>query len=71
MLSQGKVVQKGSVEKSFSASEDVADKYEDENKVIDDVEVQIVPPVDQSRETEAAESEEEECKSAKEARYVT
>ena len=56
MLSKGKVVLKGSVQKSFSASEGVAEKYEDENKIIDDVEV-------------IEESREEKCKSAKKARY--
>lgn len=67
MLSQGRVVKEGSIPQTFSASDDVADQYEDKEKVIDDAEVQIVPPVDPARESES-ESEEEECKSAKEAR---
>lgn len=68
MLHQGRVVKEGSLLQTFSASDDVADQYEDKEKVIDDAEVQIVPPVDPGRESES--SEEEECKSAKEARYV-
>nr|BAR45588.1 alpha-2-macroglobulin 2 [Hasarius adansoni] len=70
VLKQGRVVKKGSIEKSFSTKDDVADLYEDEYKVIDDVEMQIVPPVDQSEIPKSSEPKEEECKSAKEARYV-
>lgn len=67
VISQGRIVRKGSVDTSFSVSDDVSSQYEDENKVIDDTETQIVPAVDP---THPRESAEEECKSAKDARYV-
>jgi hypothetical protein len=67
VLHQGDVVQKGFVERSFSEDDDVASQYEDKDKVVDDVAIQIVPSVDPSH---PPESEDEECKSAKEARYV-
>nr|WBW70092.1 venom protein [Lampona murina] len=78
VLSQGKVVRKGSVEKSFSVTDDVSKNYEDKDKVIDDAEVQVVPALDRTPSFEipddssssSSESKEDECKSAKEARYV-
>lgn len=80
MLSQGRVVQKGSVQTSFQVSDDVSKQYEDADKVIDDVEVQISPapdsynaliePTAASDSSSSSESNEVECKSAKEARYL-
>lgn len=68
VMSQGRVMQNGYVEKSFSVDDDVSTQYEDKSKTIDDVEVQISPSVDSLQSQES--SPEEECRSAKEARYV-
>lgn len=67
VLRQGVAIASGKVDTSFSVKDDVSHKYQDDEKLVNERETQILPPVS---EEDLKSSTDEECPSAREARYI-
>ncbi|GIY49716.1 murinoglobulin-1 [Caerostris extrusa] len=71
IINQGVVVKTDIQEVSFNTEDDVSSKYENDDDVIKGSEIQIVPPPQSASDsTNDAVSDEENCQSAIEAKYV-
>ncbi|GIX94006.1 alpha-2-macroglobulin-like protein 1, partial [Caerostris darwini] len=73
VLRLGKIVSTGTQEVNFNIEDDVSSKYENDNELINDSEIQIVPVPDDSPSPSSSseeDSDENLCPSARDSRYV-
>ncbi|GIY82567.1 alpha-1-inhibitor 3, partial [Caerostris extrusa] len=72
VLRLGKIVSSGTQDVNFNIEDDVSNKYENDNELINSSEVQVVPEPDQSpsSSSEDDDSNENLCPSARDSRYV-